>query len=243
MLTDIHTHIVPNVDDGARSMEESLALLDKLAAQGVTSCIATPHFYANNCLDLNAHLDSVKHAFQQLEAARTADMPHIYLGHEVHYFKGISSCEDMKKLTINNTNYFLLELPYADLPQSVADEIIDINLNLGLKPILAHIERYLGRRGIMPVLETIRDGYALAHINSDTLLDNKGKKLCYKLISDGLVSFVASDTHSLDYRPPHLAEAMEVIKQKFGSNFIKQMQKNAESLTQARTIQACQKQA
>ncbi len=230
MLTDIHTHIVPNVDDGARSTEESLALLNMLAAQGVCSLIATPHFYAHNCLDLDAHIQKVKDAFCELKAQMPEGMPHIYLGHEVHYFKGISTCEDMKKLTINNTNYILLELPYSDMSQSVADEIVDLNLNLGLKPILAHIERYMDRRGMMAVLDVIRDGYALAHINCDLLFDKKGRKLCFKLLQDGLVSFVASDTHSVDFRPPRLGEGLEILEKKFGARLIEKLTNNAHSL-------------
>ena len=113
-MTDIHTHIVPNVDDGARSMEESLALLELLAAQGVCSLIATPHFYADNCLDLGAHIERMEKAFRELKSNLKEGMPQIYLGHEVLYFNGISSCEDMKKLTINNSNYILLELPFSD---------------------------------------------------------------------------------------------------------------------------------
>ncbi len=230
MLTDIHTHIVPNVDDGARSTEESLALLDMLAAQGVCSCIATPHFYAHNCQSLDSHIERVSKEFAELKAQLREGMPHIYLGHEVHYFKGISCCEDIKKLTINNSKYILLELPYSDISESVVNEIIDLNLNLGLKPILAHVERYIDRHGIISVFDVIRDGYALAHINCDMLLDKKVRKLCFKLIEDDLISFVASDTHSVEFRPPRLDEGLEVLERKFGSALTQRLIKNAFSL-------------
>lgn len=230
MLTDIHTHIVPNVDDGARNTEESLALLNMLAAQGVCSCVATPHFYAHNCVDLEAHIEKINESFLRLRAELKEGMPHIYLGHEVHYFKGISSCEAMKKLTIAGSDYILLELPYRDMSESVANEIIDLNLNLGLKPILAHIERYLGRRGIGSVLDTIREGYALAHINCDLLFDKKGKKLCFRLIEDGLVSFIASDTHSLELRPPRIAEGLKVLEKKFGRELVESFAQNSMSI-------------
>ena len=229
-MTDIHTHIVPNVDDGARSTEESLALLNTLAAQGVCSCIATPHFYADKCLNLEHHIERVEKAFRELKSQLTENMPQLYLGHEVLYFGGISSCEDMKKLTINNSKYLLLELPYSDFGGSIANEIIDVNLNLGLTPILAHIERYATRRGFPDVLETIREGYALAHINCDQLLDKKTRKLCFKLIKDGLISFVASDTHSVDYRPPQMAEAMALLQKKFGVEICNKFRENANSL-------------
>lgn len=229
-MTDIHTHIVPNVDDGARNMEESLALLNSLAAQGVCSLIATPHFYADKCLTLDAHIERVESAFGELKSNLKEGMPHIYLGHEVLYFNGISSCEDMKRLSINNSPYILLELPYSDFGSSVVGEIVDMNLNLGLIPILAHIERYAGRRGFNDVLDTIREGYALAHINCDQLLDKKSRKICFKLIKEGLISFVATDTHSLEYRPPRMDEALVLMKKKFGSGFIEKMNKNAQKL-------------
>ena len=75
MLIDIHSHIVPNVDDGARNMEESLALLNMLAAQGVRSCIATPHFYADRCLDLDARIERVGEAFKDLRCNLQDGMP------------------------------------------------------------------------------------------------------------------------------------------------------------------------
>ena len=226
-MTDIHTHILPNVDDGARSMEESLALLKLLAAQGVSSLIATPHFYAINCVNFKEHLERVNSAFNALESLRQQGMPHIYLGHEVHYFKGISNSDDIGNLTLNNTNYLLLELPYADISSYIADEIIDLQLNRGITPVLAHIERYLSRRGMVSVFDTIKEGYALAHINCDSLLDGKLRKLCFNMIKDGLISFMASDTHSLEMRPPHMDEAAAILQKKFGPELLESFEENA----------------
>lgn len=232
-MTDIHTHIVPNVDDGARNMEESLALLELLAAQGVCSLIATPHFYADKCLDLGAHIERMEKAFRELKSNLKEGMPQIYLGHEVLYFNGISSCEDMKKLTINNSNYILLELPYSDFSSSVINEIVDINLNLGLIPILAHVERYAAQRGFREVMETVREGYALAHVNCDQLLDKKSRKICLKLIKEGLISFIATDTHSIEFRPPRMEEARILLEKKIGRGFIEEMNKKAQMLIAA----------
>lgn len=226
-MTDIHTHILPNVDDGARNTEESLALLNMLAAQGVTSLFATPHFYALSCGNFKEHIAKINETFNALKSHLQEGMPHIYPGHEVHYFRGISNLSDINLLTLNNSKYMLLELPYEDISSYVVDEIIDISLNCGITPILAHLERYVTRRGIIQVFDTVKDGYTLAHINSDSLLESKSRKLCLKLIKDGLISFMASDTHSVNFRPPTIGEATEILKKKIGSEFVQTMEENA----------------
>ena len=214
---DIHAHILPNVDDGAKNMETSIKLLEMLKEHGVTDVIATPHFYPNED-NVEEFVDVVKSAYSDLQKElRGRDLPNVYLGCELRYFNGIGKSEAIKQFVIKGTNYLLLELPYgADVTKSVLQDIIDITEQQGLKPILAHIERYSNVKGYKKLLKLISDGYAIAHINAGAVITKETTRLCEKLIKGDYVSYIASDTHSVHNRPPLIKEAFAIITDKLG---------------------------
>lgn len=214
---DIHTHILPEVDDGAKDMETAITLLQMLKEQGVTHVIATSHFYpdSDNAEDF---AEITKKAYQELTAEiKYRDLPKVFLGCELRYFSGIGKSGAIKQFVISGTNYLLLELPYgAPVTKTVLQDIIDISERQGLVPILAHIERYSKVSGFKKLLKLISDGYALAHINAGAVVSKESVKLCEKLIKGGYVSFLASDTHSPEHRPPQIKEALDIIANKLG---------------------------
>ncbi|MBQ2933283.1 MAG: hypothetical protein IJE02_01535 [Clostridia bacterium] len=214
---DIHAHILPAVDDGAKDMETALALLEMLKSQGVTDVIATPHFYpdTDNAEDF---AELTQKAYNELkEEIKYKDLPNVYLGCELRYFSGMGKSRAIKQFVIKNTNYLLLELPYgAPVTKTVLQDIIDISERQGLVPILAHIERYNRVSGFKKLLKLIADGYALAHINAGAVVTKESVRLCDKLIKGGYVSFLASDTHSPQNRPPLLEAAFDTIGERLG---------------------------
>lgn len=214
---DIHAHILPAVDDGAKDMETAITLLEMLKEQGVTDVIATPHFYpdTDNAEDF---AELVQKAYAQLkEQTAQKDLPRVYLGCELRYFSGVGKSHAIKQFVITNTDYLLLELPYgAPITKTVLKDITDISEILGLTPILAHIERYSRVSGFKKLLKLISDGYALAHINAGAVVSKEDARLCEKLIKGGYVSYLASDTHSPDRRPPQIKQALETISNKLG---------------------------
>ena len=216
---DIHAHILPSVDDGAKDMETTVALLQMLKAQGVTDVIATPHFYPNE-ENLEDFVTRATKAYDDLkQEIKDSDLPNVYLGCELRYFGGMGKSEAIKQFTINRTNYLLLELPYgAPITKLVLQDIIDINERLGVIPILAHIERYSKVKGYKKLLKLISGGYALAHVNASAVLSKEEYKACIKLIKGGYVSYLASDTHSLHRRPPQIKAALDLISEKLGKS-------------------------
>lgn len=214
---DIHAHILPAVDDGARNMETAIALLKMLKEQGVTDVIATPHFYPDSD-NSEEFAENTASAYKALKAEMSGrDLPNVYLGCELHYFCGIGKSRSLRQFAIKGTDYLLVELPYGSpITKIVLRDIMDIKEHQGLIPILAHIERYSKLKGYKKVLQLISDGYALAHINAGAVLSKEESKCCEKLIKGGYVSYLASDTHSPDHRPPQIKDALNVISERFG---------------------------
>lgn len=216
---DIHAHILPDIDDGAKDIETAITLLEMLKEQGVTNVIATPHFYpdSDNAEDF-AELTQI--AYNKLKSAiGQKDLPQVHLGCELRYFNGMGKSRALGQFVVKNTNYLLLELPYgAPITKTVLKDIADIGDIQGFTPILAHIERYSRLPGYKKLLKLIDDGYALAHINAGAVVAKEDAKLCDKLIKGGYVSYLASDTHSPDHRPPQIKQALEIITNRLGKS-------------------------
>lgn len=216
---DIHAHILPAVDDGAKDMETAIRLLEVLKEQGVTAVVATPHFYPET--DNNEEfVELVETAYRELKSATVnEDLPNVFLGCELRYFSGIGKSGAIKQFVIRGTNHLLLELPYgAPITQTVLQDIIDIGERQGLEPILAHIERYSKVKGFKKLLKLISEGYASAHINASAVVTKEEAKICEKLIKGGYVSYLASDTHSINHRPPQIKQALDAITDRLGKS-------------------------
>lgn len=217
---DIHSHILPQVDDGAKDVETSIKMLKMMSEQGVTDVIATPHFYPTED-NVDEYLSRVANAQRQLESAMANNsLPKIHIGCELHYFSGIGKSQELRRFTIADTNYILLELPYGlAIDRGILKDIKLMCENFGLIPIIAHIERYSSQRGFKKLLRLISSGEVLAHINAAALLSRAQGRTCEKLLKKGYISFIASDAHSPDKRPPLTGDAMEYIRIKMGSRY------------------------
>lgn len=229
---DIHTHILFGIDDGSKTLEESIALLQQEKENGVTSVICTPHFYPE-ADTLEAHLEKCNCAFELLKSSvQYKDLPNIYLGHEVQYFTGISKCQTLDKLCISGTNILLLELPFlTPLSSTMLNEVESIDRDLGIKVILAHIERYSGDRHFKRLLKLIENNGISAQINADSVINPITQKTVLKLIKRQLVSYIASDTHSPTDRPVLIGKAFKELKSKYYTE-LSVCRKNSERLEQ-----------
>ena len=110
-MIDLHSHILPQMDDGSRSVDESLQMLAALAAQGVTDVAATPHFYASENSP-ERFLARRRHAWQRLAPHLTASLPAVHLGAEVLFFEGIAGYDKLTQLCLTGTDALLLEMPF-----------------------------------------------------------------------------------------------------------------------------------
>ena len=112
---DLHTHILPGVDDGAQTVEESIQLLTAMKEQGITDVVATPHFDATHH-NLPDFIERIRSAYREVQnAAAGLDLPHVFVGSEVFYFNGIGKSNGIRVLSMGGSRYFLLELPGCKL--------------------------------------------------------------------------------------------------------------------------------
>lgn len=230
-LIDIHSHILPEMDDGAKNLEESKKLLRMLKEQGIDMVVATPHFYPMD-MNLDEFLEKRKDRLQILKKeVEGQGFPEIFLGAEVYYFTGIGKSESIKKLAIENTRYLLLEIPLEDITDSLLKDIRDIRENLNLMPIIVHIERYSKVKRFKNLLKLVSEGVCMAQINSSALVRRSLRKTAKKLVKKRYIAFVASDAHSSEHRPPHFDEAFLEIQTTMDSSVYQTLLSNYDMIS------------
>ena len=227
-MIDFHSHILPGIDDGSRSVEESLALLDQLHAQGVSAVVATPHFYANE-QSVDTFLQRRAAAYDRLSAERADAAPHIVLGAEVLYYNGISRLEGLDRLCIENTRILLLELPFTRWSSTVVHEVLEIANTMNVTVVLAHIERYQSyqRSGVFD--EFYRNGIIM-QVNASYFADRATRRKALRQLNAGQIHLLGSDCHGVRNRPPRINEATDVIRKKYGDGLLEELNSFASDL-------------
>lgn len=200
MFTDYHSHILPEIDDGSKSAEESVQMLEKLSEQGLERVVATPHFYAHREESVESFIKKRKSAYEKL-CRKNIPVKEIYLGAEILMESGISECDGIEKLAIEGTNLILLEPPYYDCPKNLTDEIYSISYDYKLKPIIAHIHRYIGLYEKSEIEELLKID-AVFQINNQAFRNFREKHFVKSLIKDGYPLVFGSDCHNMTSRIP-----------------------------------------
>ena len=228
-IIDMHCHILPGVDDGARDVETSLAMLEASRAQGVQYMVATPHFYATRDR-VDTFLDRRREAWETLKSRMGADYPGIVLGAEVAFFRGISRAERLEALKIEGTDCILLEMPFRPWSEDDVDEVSEILEKHGYTIILAHVERYLAMRGNADYIGNLLELPVLAQINAESLLDWRQRGKLIKMVRNGQVHLLGSDCHGIHHRPPNLGEGREILRKKTGTEYLDRIDWRSEEL-------------
>lgn len=221
MLIDLHCHILPGVDDGSRTMEESLEMARAAVNDGITHILCTPH-HLNGRFDNNRNDVIEKVAALQAEIDQAGIPLELYEGQEVHLNENIPAqfkegnilCADL------TDKYFLLEFPSNDIP-AYAQPLIQEVLVMGKTPIIVHPERN-GKfiedpNRLIPFI----DMGCLAQLTAPSICGHFGKKIrktAEIMVDHNMVHMMASDAHNLDTRPFMMSEAFEIINNEFGED-------------------------
>lgn len=218
LFTDIHTHILAGVDDGAKDSAQMIALLDASYKDGARRICCTPHYhpgyYGNN------RKKSVE-AFQQLTRYAREKYPdlQLFLGNELHYSQGcLEWIEDGKCRTLNGTRYILVDFEFDERYEVIESAVLSF-LRRGYVPVLAHIERYTCLERRSKLVKRLHDMGAIIQINASSVLRIHSYPIVKKLLQKHIVDVVASDTHNLDRRPPLMTAACREISQKYGEEY------------------------
>ena len=220
-LVDLHCHMLPGIDDGAQTIEDTQALLAASRRGGVKRIVFTPHFYPDK-MDVPAFLSGRLGAVQKMRALPEAQGLAWRCGAEIAYVPFFDRLP-LEQLTFGSTSYLLMELDTRYLQPGV-DEAIRAAVDRGLRPILAHVERYVYLEQDPTLLYHWVKAGALAQVNAGYVLrDAKSRKRTLQLAGWNLIHFMASDAHSVSWRPPLLAEGYE----KLPAELAEQFQRNA----------------
>lgn len=230
MFVDIHSHIIPGIDDGAADMAEALEML-KLAANDWTRYIvATPHFtpaavrQGGATIGINGVRNTsslIRAKTEELTAQAVSKNIDIKLrpGVEVLISPDVPELLESGDIcSLNGSRYLLVEFPMTIIPSYTSDILYKIQL-FGLTPIIAHPERHSEVIKDMSLIGDLVDRGMLLQVNAGSLtglFGRKIQKLAFKLIKSGLVHFVASDAHSCGGRSPELGIAAGMVEKKFG---------------------------
>ena len=229
-MTDLHTHILPGIDDGSKNVQTSLALLRSEYAQGVERIALTPHFNFEN-YTIKEFLQSRNAAARQLWLPfRNAELPqYMKLGAEIFYSAQLAEV-DPQPLCLTGTNLLLIEFPSAYHPRGAEDVLYQLTRR-GFVPLIAHVERYAFVRENPNILCDFIEAGAYTQINASSLvIHKKQQKMLLHMIQRGLIHVLATDTHSLEKRPPKYRAAMELIEKKCGKDIARTLTRNANLL-------------
>ncbi len=229
MYFDIHSHILPGVDDGAKDMQNSIELLKMAKENGISTILATPHFYP--CEDvLEDFLSTTTNAFKLLnDEIKNLDLPKVYFGSEILYFRGLSNADSLHFLTLNNSKYLLIELTGKDINKYLFEDLIRLKKR-GYTPIIAHFERYISSKGFRKLFAFVKANNIMVQINTISLSSTKHIRFLKKVLRSDIFCVVASDTHSLENRPPLFKSALDIVKQKLGNKYYEMLIKNSQKL-------------
>lgn len=216
-MIDFHSHILPKMDDGSKSVEESIEMLSMLNHQGVDRVIATSHFYPNH-EPLERFLERRQVSFEKLNEALTDNCPQISLGAEVRFYDGISRLKGLEELRICGNKLLLLEMPFSKWTDYTVKELVELSCSSEYVIVLAHIERYMSfqKAGLF---ESLRENGILMQVNASLFKGYFSKKSAFKLFDKGLIHFIGSDCHNLSDRPPNIEIAYNAIEKKLGREF------------------------
>ena len=221
-MTDLHTHILPGMDDGARSAEESIALLRAQRSQGVRRVALTPHFYPRR-EGVEDFLCRREKAWSRLQRAldslgeERGTLPELTLGAEVAWQPGSGRWEDLEKLRIGESGPVLMELPFQPWSGGLLRELYDLICRSEAPVALAHLDRYLGEQKKSAIQEIYAMGVPI-QLGADRLLRFWGRREILKLLEQEFPFFLASDCHRTDTRPPCLAQGVQAVAKALGQD-------------------------
>ena len=220
-VIDFHSHVLPRIDDGSHSSEESLGMLQISASQGIDVMAATSHFYATEdriSSFLNRRRCSEERLKERMNQELTKEerIPRLIMGAEVAFFTGISRAERLEELTYEGTDLLLLEMPFRYILE-----------RRKLRVMLAHLERFLMIPGNKKKIYELMELPVYVQINAGSFERWGERRQILKMIRKKEQIFLGSDCHGLNHRVPNLKNGREALEKMMGSTFIDKMDKEA----------------
>ena len=231
-LIEMHSHILPAIDDGARSIEMSLKMIERLKEQGCTKILLTPHYYSDT-ISLDDFLRNREESYNMLVKEVPSGYPELIPAAEVYISPYLFNNKSIKDLCVGSSNYVLIEHPFsARFDDSDYDRLLNLYCDYKVKPILAHIERYKALMEDKYKLSDLIDIGCLSQVNISTFDEapRRIKKKLFKFLNNGQIMLLGSDCHNLDSRPPEYEEGINAIIKESGQEAVDILMHNASVL-------------
>lgn len=230
-IIDFHSHVLPGIDDGSKSVEQSIAMLRMEAEQGITHVVATPHFYPRQ--------DSPERFLQRRyesemrlreEMAKHPGLPELTVGAEVYYFPGISESDAVFQLTIGGKRSILLEMALPPWTERMYREVEELALRRDLTVIMAHVDRYISPFRTHGIPNRLQQMPVLVQANAEFFLRRSTASMALRMLKQGQIHLLGSDCHDLKSRPPELGKAAAVIEKKIGPEALERIRQYQEEI-------------
>ncbi len=201
---DFHCHLLPGIDDGAKTIDDTLEIINTLKNNCFTSVVATPHFYYVE--------ESVKDFIERRNESYEKVSKHtdfdISLSAEIAYMRDIADVSDIEKLVIPGTQYLLIELPMIKLHECLFDDMYELNKQFGIKPIFAHMERYLDIFTPDNYVELASIENAVFQFNLFSFSDFRSRKFFKTFFRAGADFVVGTDAHGIGFRTERIPKGL-----------------------------------
>lgn len=222
MYTEVHCHLLPGVDDGCETWEDSAACLDRAVAEGVSRILVTPHIRPGKYDNTPAALREAFAAWEQKAAGRGLSLA---LGAEVYFQHNLPEEWEAGNLLPcgEGGRYLLVELPMAQRPRGVADVFYRLRL-LGVVPVLAHPERYVWAQKDPRRVSDLAESGILLQVTTHSLVGTFGpsvERAAWAMLDRGWIALAASDAHRPNARPPLFREAVRRLARAYGKTAAK----------------------
>ena len=224
-FVDLHCHIMPGVDDGARDEETALAMIRIAVSEGTEHIILTPHHKPGHRNVSAAGIVQRTKALQALCEENGIKVA-LHTGCELYYYsEALAMIENREIAPLAGSQYLLCEFYPTDPFPQIRAAVYDL-LGTGVKPVIAHVERYAEVTQDIARVKELIDMGAFIQVNASTITGRYGrglKSFAKRLLKEGLVDFVATDAHNTDGRAPHLTEAHRYVAAKYGAAYAKKI--------------------
>lgn len=236
-MIDLHTHILPKMDDGASTSDLSLEMLRMEAEQRVDTVVLTPHFYRekeepSSFLQRRASsFYRLKDRIAELPDKEKERLPELFLGAEVAWVPNMDEWSELSQLCLGDSSFLLLELPFYPWNSSMIHQLYDLMGKTGVTPIIAHLERYMKGQRWSNIQEILALGVPI-QLSSGIFLTMGGRRLAKQLLYHGTGFLLASDCHNTTTRPPNLRDSLVILEKKFPAAVVQDLQRQARLIKQ-----------
>lgn len=240
-MVDIHTHLLPGLDDGAQTKDDFLQMAAIAADSGVDTIVCTPHSNMPGIF-LNYDSEKIKSLFRECqELLVQKHIPiHLRRGMEIFATPDIQEkIKDGRLIPINNSRYYLVEFAFGENPAFMRDTLYGL-LDMGLWPIIAHPERYDCIQDFPPFLYEWVQAGVHAQVNRGSFFGRFGEnaaKTVNLLLEHNIITCIASDAHSPQRRTPYMADIRGILQKEFSEELaIELLDRNPRSVVEGKTI-------